>query len=861
MLKHPHIVELLETYSSDGLLYMVFEYIEGSDLCFEIVKRATAGFVYSEAVASHYLRQVLEALRYIHANNVVHRDLKPHCVLLSSKENSAPVKLGGFGVAIQLRPTELVSGGRIGTPHFMSPEVVQRLPYGPATDIWSAGILLYILLSGQLPFPGTRELLYEHISSGRILLQGPSWDPISDAAKDLVRQMIQVDSVERITAEEALNHRWIRERERCAPRIHLSETVDRMRAFNSRRKLKGAVLAAVSSPRWHQEIGLHPNAYFPDFSDDEATSIAVGTILDSLDAIPCLLESSATSLMNREAFLELLDDVQLRELLQLYDNIASRSVCAVRNPPCDGLLRLAEVVDDLQSLVYTNQASRDTQELLHILTRSPLQVPLASMRYFLFLFEWKLEWCIESLFFFNSFILQQALLHAHDVLAHEVYGDGALRVTPPPIMGSGTLSSNGEPGNPESIGPEHVTRVRLVQFQKNTDEPMGITLRIDEHGRCMVARIMHGGMIHRQATLHVDDEIREINGVPVAGKSVKTLQNMLREARGSITFKIVPSYRSAPPPCEIYVKAQFQYDPMEDDLIPCKQAGISFKIGDILQILSKDDTMWWQAKKEGGTTAGIVPSPQLQEWRLSSSSKESHKNQQVNCAFWARSKKRLTKDKSAAKQHGAYDPMDLLTYEEVVKLPAFPRKTLVLLGAHGVGRRHIKNTLIAMHPNRYAYPIPHTTRPRRRDEEDGRQYYFVSHDKMMTDIANNEYLEYGTHEDAMYGTKLETIREIVNNQGRMAILDVEPQALKILRTAEFAPYVVFIAAPQLTNVPDYDGSLARLLKESQALEANYAPFFDMTLVNNDIEATIASLERELERIHSVTQWIPVSWVY
>ncbi|CAG0880048.1 unnamed protein product [Darwinula stevensoni] len=243
MLKHPHIVELLETYSSDGLLYMVFEYIEGSDLCFEIVKRATAGFVYSEAVASHYLRQVLEALRYIHANNVVHRDLKPHCVLLSSKENSAPVKLGGFGVAIQLRPTELVSGGlfddtgRIGTPHFMSPEVVQRLPYGPATDIWSAGILLYILLSGQLPFPGTRELLYEHISSGRILvslpcptsfslsyllavlytntLQGPSWDPISDAAKDLVRQMIQVDSVERITAEEALNHRWIRVCERA----------------------------------------------------------------------------------------------------------------------------------------------------------------------------------------------------------------------------------------------------------------------------------------------------------------------------------------------------------------------------------------------------------------------------------------------------------------------------------------------------------------------------------------------------------------------------------------------------------------------------------------------------------------------
>ncbi|KAK5889864.1 hypothetical protein CesoFtcFv8_013441 [Champsocephalus esox] len=76
MLKHPHIVELLETYSSDGMLYMVFEYMDGADLCFEIVKRADAGFVYSEAVASHYMRQILEALRYCHDNNVIHRDVK-----------------------------------------------------------------------------------------------------------------------------------------------------------------------------------------------------------------------------------------------------------------------------------------------------------------------------------------------------------------------------------------------------------------------------------------------------------------------------------------------------------------------------------------------------------------------------------------------------------------------------------------------------------------------------------------------------------------------------------------------------------------------------------------------------------------
>nr|CAD7415165.1 unnamed protein product [Timema poppensis] len=87
----------------------------------------------------------------------------------------------------------------------------------------------------------------------------------------------------------------------------------------------------------------------------------------------------------------------------------------------------------------------------------------------------------------------------------------------------------------------------------------GITLKMNEEGKCIVARIMHGGMIHRQATLHVGDEIREINGVPVANQSVNALQKILREARGSVTFKIVPSYRSAPPPCEVQVSPASLY--------------------------------------------------------------------------------------------------------------------------------------------------------------------------------------------------------------------------------------------------------------------------------------------------------------
>ena len=145
---------------------------------------------------------------------------------------------------------QIVNGGRIGTPHFMSPEVVLRKPYGKPVDVWSTGVLLHILLSGTLPFLGTKDGLYQTICEGKLYLNTSRWQYISDHAKDLVRQMLTLSSEERITVEEALNHRWVRERERFAPKIHLHETVDELKKFNARRKLKGAVLASVSSPKW-----------------------------------------------------------------------------------------------------------------------------------------------------------------------------------------------------------------------------------------------------------------------------------------------------------------------------------------------------------------------------------------------------------------------------------------------------------------------------------------------------------------------------------------------------------------------------------------------------------------------------------
>ncbi|XP_073523360.1 peripheral plasma membrane protein CASK isoform X11 [Phyllobates terribilis] len=824
MLKHPHIVELLETYSSDGMLYMVFEFMDGADLCFEIVKRADAGFVYSEAVASHYMRQILEALRYCHDNNIIHRDVKPHCVLLASKENSAPVKLGGFGVAIQLGESGLVAGGRVGTPHFMAPEVVKREPYGKPVDVWGCGVILFILLSGCLPFYGTKERLFEGIIKGKYKMNPRQWSHISESAKDLVRRMLMLDPAERITVYEALNHPWLKERDRYAYKIHLPETVEQLRKFNARRKLKGAVLAAVSSHKFNSFYGDPPEE-LPDFSEDPTSSgllaaeRAVSQVLDSLEEIHALTDCSEKDL---DFLHSVFQDQHLHTLLDLYDKINTKSSAQIRNPPSDAVQRAKEVLEEISCYPENN----DAKELKRILTQPHFM----------------------------------ALLQTHDVVAHEVYSDEALRVTPPPtspyLNGDSPESANGD------MDMENVTRVRLVQFQKNTDEPMGITLKMNELNHCIVARIMHGGMIHRQGTLHVGDEIREINGISVANQTVEQLQKMLREMRGSITFKIVPSYRTQSSSCEIYVRAQFEYDPAKDDLIPCKEAGIRFRVGDIIQIISKDDHNWWQGKLENAKngTAGLIPSPELQEWRVACIAMEKTKQEQQASCTWFGKKKKQYKDKYLAKHNAVFDQLDLVTYEEVVKLPAFKRKTLVLLGAHGVGRRHIKNTLITKHPDRFAYPIPHTTRPPKKDEENGKNYFFVSHDQMMQDISNNEYLEYGSHEDAMYGTKLETIRKI-HEQGLIAILDVEPQALKVLRTAEFAPFVVFIAAPTITPSINEDESLQRLQKESEILQRTYAHYFDLTIINNEIDETIRHLEEAIELVCTAPQWVPVSWVY
>ncbi|KAK5859035.1 hypothetical protein PBY51_003130 [Eleginops maclovinus] len=410
-------------------------------------------------------------------------------------------------------------------------------------------------------------------------------------------------------------------------------------------------------------------------------------------------------------------------------------------------------------------------------------------------------------------------------------------------------------GSAGLVNGTELTRMKEVEFEKNASEPMGVTLKLNDKQRCTVARILHGGMIHRQGSLHEGDEIAEINGKSVLNQTVDQLQKILKETNGVVTMKIVPNVLSRSRACEVYMRAQFDYDPAKDDIIPCKEAGLKFQTGDIIQIINKQDPNWWQGRVESSVAdfAGLIPSQELQEWRVASKSKAKQGNQ--SCSPFGKKKK--CKDKYLAKHSSIFDQLDVISYEEVVRLPAFNRKTLVLIGAPGVGRSHIKNALLTKYPEKFSYPAPHTTRPPRKEEEDGQEYYFISNEAMTKCISGNELLEYGSHQGFMFGTKIETIQKI-HEQGKISLLDVEPQTLKVLRTADFAPLVVFIAP---TNTSAQTENLLMIKKESDAILATYRHFFDVVLVNNDVDESVRGVEEAMERATTTPQWVPVSWVY
>ncbi|XP_061530929.1 MAGUK p55 subfamily member 6a [Phycodurus eques] len=452
----------------------------------------------------------------------------------------------------------------------------------------------------------------------------------------------------------------------------------------------------------------------------------------------------------------------------------------------------------------------------------------------------------------------KSLIEAHDQVAAKCY-----EVPHAEVNCTATLASCLMPAD----------AIRMIGIQKKAGEPLGVTFRM-EQGEMVIARILHDSSIDRQGMLHIGDVIREVNGCQVGGDP-QQLQELLRDCSGSVTLKVLPSYKDSPALQQVYLKAHFNYNPASDNLIPCKEAGLAFSKGDILHIVNKEDPNWWQARSVVGGTTGLIPSQFLEEKRKAFVRKDWDLSGKGMLCGNLTAKKKKKKMMYLTAKNAEFDRYELQIYEEVAKMPPFQRKTLVLIGAQGVGRRSLKNRLIVINPLRYGTTVPFTSRSPREEERDGQNYCFVTRSQMEQDIKDSRFLEHGEYDGNLYGTKIDSIHQVVG-AGRTCILDVNPQALKVLKTAEFMPFVVFIAAPELDTLRDMhkavvdaglttklltENDLKKTVEESARIRRAYSHFFDLTIYNDNLDKAFDQLQEAVERLLVEPQWVPVSWVY
>ncbi|XP_066264215.1 MAGUK p55 subfamily member 7-like [Branchiostoma lanceolatum] len=459
---------------------------------------------------------------------------------------------------------------------------------------------------------------------------------------------------------------------------------------------------------------------------------------------------------------------------------------------------------------------------------------------------------------------------------------------------------------------EEEPSLKVVQLVKN-EEPLGATIRLEEKtGQIFIARVMIGGAADRSGLMAVGDEIWEVNGISVRGKTPDEVVQILSNAVGTITFKLVPADLDLRPPkdSKVRMKAHFDYDPFEDKNIPCREAGLPFARGDVLHIVNMEDPNWWQARREGDRScrAGLIPGRLLQERREAvrqgrPANGGVHKDRPNKFCFdlfvvfllfvsaapqksrWGsfRSSKKNAKTRKVmyqAHQNDEYDTREILTYEEVVKVlprPGRPRP-VVLIGPPGVGRNELKRRLIASDPDMYRSTVPHTTRQRKNVEIDGKDYHYVSRQVMEAEIQNNKLIEYGEYRGNLYGTHIDSVRAVVQ-AGRVCVLCVQPQALKLLKTSDLQPCVIYVKPPPLDRLREtrtaagakstHDPSASRTFSEEELqemiisgkiVEGLFGHYFDFVLTNDGLQQAYSDLMNICHMIQTEPQWVPAAWV-
>uniref|UniRef100_E7ET46 MAGUK p55 subfamily member 4 n=1 Tax=Homo sapiens TaxID=9606 RepID=E7ET46_HUMAN len=487
----------------------------------------------------------------------------------------------------------------------------------------------------------------------------------------------------------------------------------------------------------------------------------------------------------------------------------------------------------------------------------------------------------------------KALLSAHDTIAQKDFE---------PLL----------PPLPDNI-PESEEAMRIVCLVKN-QQPLGATIKRHEMtGDILVARIIHGGLAERSGLLYAGDKLVEVNGVSVEGLDPEQVIHILAMSRGTIMFKVVPV--SDPPVNSqqmVYVRAMTEYWPQEDPDIPCMDAGLPFQKGDILQIVDQNDALWWQARKisDPATCAGLVPSNHLLKrkqrefwWSqpyqphtclkstLYEETFESDKEEFVGygqkffIAGFRRSMRLCRRKSHLSPLHASvcctgscYSAVGA-PYEEVVRYqrrPSDKYRLIVLMGPSGVGVNELRRQLIEFNPSHFQSAVPHTTRTKKSYEMNGREYHYVSKETFENLIYSHRMLEYGEYKGHLYGTSVDAVQTVLV-EGKICVMDLEPQDIQGVRTHELKPYVIFIKPSNMRCmkqsrknakvITDYyvdmkfkDEDLQEMENLAQRMETQFGQFFDHVIVNDSLHDACAQLLSAIQKAQEEPQWVPATWI-
>uniref|UniRef100_A0A5F9CNL9 MAGUK p55 scaffold protein 4 n=1 Tax=Oryctolagus cuniculus TaxID=9986 RepID=A0A5F9CNL9_RABIT len=451
--------------------------------------------------------------------------------------------------------------------------------------------------------------------------------------------------------------------------------------------------------------------------------------------------------------------------------------------------------------------------------------------------------------------------------------------------------------------PENQELRRILQAPHSK----GATIKRHElTGDILVARVIHGGLVERSGLLYAGDKLVEVNGISVEGLDPEQVIHILAMSRGTIMFKVVPV--SDPPVNSqkmVYVRAMTDYWPQEDPAIPCMDAGLPFRKGDILQIVDQNDALWWQARKitDLATCAGLIPSKPLlkrkqrefwwsQPYQPHTCSKSTiYKEEFVGYGekfFIAgfRRSMRLCRRKSHLSQlratvcctGGCYSAVGA-PYEEVVRYqrrPADKHRLIVLVGPSGVGVNELRRQLIEFNPGHFQSAVPHTTRSKKSYEINGREYHYVSRETFESLIYSHRMLEYGEYKGHLYGTSVDAVQAVLD-EGKVCVMDLEPQDIQMARTQDLKPYVIFIKPSNMNCmkqsrknakiITDYfvdmkfkDEDLQEMEDLAQKMEAQFGQFFDYVIVNDNLQDACARLLSVVQKAQEEPQWVPATWI-